>query len=240
MILLIVAAGQGLRLREKGAVKPLVQLKGRRLIEWVILMARRAGIERFCVVSGYRGEELRAELDTFAQREGVTITHVVNDDWDRANGVSVYKAKALLREPFLLAMCDHLVDPEIIRALLREPLQPDTVTLCVDSNIDNPLHDPTDVTRVNSSAGRIINLGKVIKDYTAFDVGIFLCTPVIFTALEASFAAGDDSISGAMNVLAGWGKARTFDIGNRLWIDVDDPVAFAHAERLLEQGLLQQ
>ncbi len=236
--MLIVAAGQGTRLREKGAVKPLIRIKGTALIERVITTAHRAGIGRFYVVSGYRGSDLRDALDEFARREGFAITHIVNDDWERANGMSVYKAREHLREPFLLAMCDHLVDPDIIRALLREPLEPGTVTLCVDTDVHSPLHDPVDVTRVLSRAGRIVNIGKVIKEYDAIDTGIFLCTPVIFEALEASFAAGDDSISGAMKVLAGWGKARTFDVTGRLWVDVDDPAAFAHAERLIEEGRL--
>jgi 1L-myo-inositol 1-phosphate cytidylyltransferase len=238
MKLLIVAAGQGTRLRDKGEIKPLIRIKGTPLIERVITTARSAGVDGFLVVSGYRGQDLRDALDEFARREGLSITHIVNDDWERANGVSVYKAREHLREPFLLAMCDHLVDPEIIRSLLREPVVPGTVTLCVDSYVDNPLHDPTDVTRVLGRDGRIVNIGKVIKDYNAIDTGIFLCTPAIFAALEESSAAGDDSISGAMRTLAASGLARTLDVQGRVWVDVDDPRAFAHAERLIEEGRL--
>ncbi len=235
---LIVAAGQGTRLREKGESKPLIKIKGIPLIERVMTVARRAGVDAFFVVSGYRGDGLRAALDALAARDGLSITHIVNNDWDRANGMSVYKAREVLKDPFLLTMCDHLVDPEIIRDLLREAPEPDTVTLCVDFDIDNPLNDPVDVTRVKCRAGLIEHIGKVIKDYNAIDTGIFLCTPVMFEALEASFEAGDESISGAMNVLARRGKAKAFDIQGRLWVDVDDPTAFAQTERLIEQGRL--
>jgi 1L-myo-inositol 1-phosphate cytidylyltransferase len=235
---LIVAAGQGTRLREKGESKPLIRIKGIPLIERVISVARSAGVDAFYVVSGYRGENLREALDELAARDGLSISHIVNDDWERANGMSVYKARALLQGPFLLTMCDHLVDPDIIRDLLEAEHEADTVTLGVDFNVDNPLNDPLDVTRVKCRSGRIENIGKVIKDFNAIDTGLFLCTPIIFNALEASFEAGDESISGAMSVLARWGKARTFDIGGRLWIDVDDPAAFAHTERLIEEGRL--
>jgi 1L-myo-inositol 1-phosphate cytidylyltransferase len=51
------------------------------LIVRVIEPARSAGVEDFFVVSGYRGEELRKELDAFSAREGVRITHIVNDEW---------------------------------------------------------------------------------------------------------------------------------------------------------------
>ena len=190
------------------------------------------------MVSGYRGADLRRALDIFAGRETVSITHVVNDQWTRANGISVLAAKAEIDEPFLLTMCDHLVDPEIFRGLVSAPLQPGTVTLAVDFNIDNPLNDPDDVTRVKCADGRIEHIGKVIRDFNAFDTGVFLCTNIMFAALEASQAEGDDSISGAINMLARWRKAHIYDIGGRLWIDVDDPTAFKKAEALLETGQL--
>ena len=150
---LIVAAGQGTRLREKGESKPLIKVKGVPLIERVINNARRAGVQAFHVVSGYRGAPLRAELDAFAARKGVSITHVINEDWDRANGVSVYKAREHLSGPFLLTMCDHLVDPDIIRDVLAAPHEPDTVTLCVDQMV--PRGERLPGRTVARGAGRV-------------------------------------------------------------------------------------
>jgi 1L-myo-inositol 1-phosphate cytidylyltransferase len=237
---LIVAAGQGTRLREKGELKPLIPIKGVPLIERVIHNARSAGVTEFLVVTGYRAEELQARLGGFAQREDVHITRILNRAWDRANGVSVLAAKQFLDddEPFLLTMCDHLVDPEIFRRLMAAPHEPGTVTLGVDFNIGSPLNDPEDVTRVKCEGNRLLHIGKVIRDFNAFDTGVFLCTPIMFDALEESQTRGDDSISGAMNVLAGRNKARVHDIQNRLWVDVDDPVAFAKAEEPLDAGEL--
>jgi 1L-myo-inositol 1-phosphate cytidylyltransferase len=235
---LIVAAGMGGRLREKGPSKPLVPVKGVGLLERVIFRARDAGVERFFVVSGYRGDDVRSALDSLSRREGLQIVHVVNEEWQRANGVSVLKAKPFLREPFLLSMCDHLFDPGIIRSLMGSTLERDTVTLAVDFNVAGSINDLDDVTRVKCVNGRIENIGKVIRDFNAIDTGVFLCTPVIFDALEVSQAAGDDSISGAMNVLAREGKARAFDVHGRLWLDVDDPASFDKAEELLGSGRL--
>src|SRR5262249_16022134 len=153
----------------------------------------------------------RAALDIFSTREGVPIVHVVNEEWQGANGVSVLKARPFLDGPFLLSMCDHLVDPEILRGLMACTREPDTVTLAVDFKVTGSINDLDDVTRVKCSNGRIEHIGKVIRDFNAIDTGVFLCTPVIFDALEASQTAGDDSLSGAMNVLARQGKARVFD-----------------------------
>jgi 1L-myo-inositol 1-phosphate cytidylyltransferase len=235
---LIVAAGTGGRLRQRGQSKPLVPVNGVRLLERVITRARSAGVERFFVVSGYRGEEVRAALDGFSAREAIPIVHVSNDEWQRANGVSVLKARPFLDGPFLLSMCDHLVDPDILRDLIASTLEPDTVTLAVDFNVAGSINDLDDVTRVMCSNGRILHIGKVIREFNAIDTGVFLCTPVIFDALEVSQAAGDDSISGAMNVLAREDRARVFDIQGRLWLDVDDPATLDKAETLLNAGRL--
>jgi 1L-myo-inositol 1-phosphate cytidylyltransferase len=209
-----------------------------RLLERVITRARSAGVERFFVVSGYRGEEVRAALDVFSAGEAIPIVHVSNDEWQRGNGVSVLKARPFLDGPFLLSMCDHLVDPDILRDLIASTLEPDTVTLAVDFNVAGSINDLDDVTRVMCSNGRIVHIGKVIREFNAIDTGVFLCTPVIFDALEVSQAAGDDSISGAMNVLAREDRARIFDIQGRLWLDVDDPATLDKAETLLNAGRL--
>ena len=235
---LIVAAGQGARLGEKLELKPLIPLRGIPLIQHVMDRARQAGVDRFTVVSGYRGDELRRHLDDAASRDATPVTHIVNDDWDRANGVSVLKAEPFLDGPFLLTMCDHVVDPEIFRRLMAMQPRPDGVVLAVDVNIDNPLNDPDDVTRVKTHNGRIVRIGKLLPEFDCYDTGVFLCTPVMFDALRESQLGGDDSISGAMNVLSGWNKAHVLDIGNRLWIDVDDAVALGKAEELLGSGRL--
>ncbi len=235
---LIVAAGTGGRLRERGQSKPLVQVYGVGLLERVITRARSAGLQHFLVVSGYRGDAVRAALDAVSAREGISIRHIDNDEWQRGNGVSVSKARPYLTGPFVLCMCDHLVDPAILRELMASEPEPDTVTLAVDFNIEGSINDPDDVTRVKCSNGLILNIGKVIRDFNAIDTGVFLCTPVIFDALESSQAAGDESISGAMNVLARQGKARVFDIQGRLWLDVDDPASLEKAEALLKSGRL--
>jgi len=235
---LIIAAGTGGRLRELGPTKPLVRVGGVPLLEHVIARARSAGVDRFFVVSGYRGEEVRKFLDRYCAQEAIDLVHIVNESWQRANGVSVLQAKPHLQGPFLLTMCDHLVDPEILRALKSKPVEPDTVTLAVDFNIADPINDLEDVTRVKCANGRIERVGKGLPEFDAFDTGVFLGTPILFEALEASQAAGDDSLSGAMNVLARWDKARAFDIQGRLWIDIDDPAYLRKAEELLAAGRL--
>ena len=236
---LIIAAGEGSRLTSRGPSKPLITVRGVPLIERTIRGARMAGISDFCIVTGYRSDEVRRFLDELAPRAEVSITHVVNDEWHRANGVSVLAARHSFGESFLLMMSDHLFDWSIVRDLITCPPRDGEITLAVDHNLSNPLVDLDDVTRVRSEAGKLTDIGKCLTRFNGFDTGIFYCTPALFTALDQSINEyGDDSLSGGVRVLASIGRANIFDIGNRFWLDVDSPTALDQAEAALADGNL--
>ena len=86
---LIIAAGKGSRLRQKCDCKPLIPILGVPLIERVIRSALEAGADEFCVVTGYLGERVRRFLTGLDERAGIRITTVVNEDWQKGNGLSV-------------------------------------------------------------------------------------------------------------------------------------------------------
>ena len=235
---LIIAAGLGRRLSSRGDSKPLVPLLGLPLIERVILNAKGAGLSEFCVVTGYQGERVRRFLDQLAGRRQVSITHVVNEEWQKNNGLSVLRAKNALKGDFVLLMTDHLFDEQVLMNLRGQRVEEGEVLLAVDRNVKgNPNVDIDDVTKVLVEDGRILDIGKDIERYNAYDTGVFLCTPAIFAALEESMNNGDSTLSGGVRVLAEKGKAKAFDIGDRWWIDVDDEEAFGKAERALIAGL---
>ena len=106
---LIIAAGKGSRLRQRGQSKPLTTLLGVPLIERVICSGLEAGVDEFYVVTGYQGERVRTFLGSLADRLGISITPLINDDWEKQNGFSVLKAREYLQEPFLLLMANHLL-----------------------------------------------------------------------------------------------------------------------------------
>lgn len=231
---LIIAAGRGSRLGSRSSPKPLHPLLGVPLIERVIMTAWRSGLSDFHVVSGYKGERIRSFLDGLAVRRGLHINHFVNEEWQTGNGLSVLKARAELREPFVLLMADHLVDERLLVALQAEPLEEGTVRLAVDHNTHNPLVDLTDATKVSVRGDFLRRIGKRIERFDAFDTGCFLCSPAIFPALEkASSERGDTSLSGAIQILAEEGRVRTLDIGDAFWVDVDDTRAMKRAETTL-------
>jgi CDP-L-myo-inositol myo-inositolphosphotransferase len=231
---LIIAAGKGSRLRHQGDSKPLITILGLPLIERVIRTAMEAGADDFFVVTGYQEELIRSFLVSLTHRLGCSITPIFNEDWEKENGLSVLKAKEYLQEPFLLLMADHLFDPSIARELMALALSNGEIALGVDSDTRISSVDMEDVTRVKVKDGKILDIGKGLTDFNGFDTGIFLCTTAIFKALERSTKQdGDITLSGAVKILAAEGKAKTFEISGRFWIDVDDPAAFRRAENSL-------
>jgi 1L-myo-inositol 1-phosphate cytidylyltransferase len=229
----ILAAGQGTRLRSISASKPLAPVLGTPLIERVVDATARAGISEFLVVTGYEAGPLEAFLAGLAPRRGVKIETVRNTAWQAANGLSVLAAAPRLDGPFLLLMADHLFDPEIVGALVADAAGRPGLTLAVDRRLANPLVDMDDVTRVETAAdGGIVRIGKGITPFDAFDTGLFVATASLVEAIRADVDdAGAGSLSAGVQRLAAAGQAFTYDIGDRFWLDVDDAVAFGHAER---------
>jgi choline kinase len=230
---LIIAAGKGSRLVSRGEPKPLVTLGGAALIERVMSTAAEAGVRGFCVVTGYLAGEIERFVPASPLLAGLDVRFVRNADWERENGLSVACAAGGVGDRFALLMSDHLFEARILSRLLAEPIADDEVILAVDTRItDHPTVDLDDVTKVLVEDGAIRDIGKGLTHYNAFDTGMFLCTPALFAALAESSRAGDHSLSGGIRVLASRGKARVFDVGDGLWIDVDDGPAYDRAERL--------
>ena len=227
---LIIAAGQGRRLRSIAASKPLAPLVGTPMIERVMDNAREGGVGRFTVVTGYEGDRLDQFLHDLGDRKSVPVETVRNPAWRALNGISVLSAGDHLEERFVLMMCDHLFDPTIVKDLLAQPLGEDELILAVDRRLDNPLVDRDDVTKVKVGAnGRIEAIGKQLDDFNAYDTGIFLASKSLIQAIAEDAEAGGGSLSGGVQRLAKRGLAKVFDIGARFWIDVDDDVAFEQA-----------
>lgn len=231
---LIIAAGQGSRLRSLAEVKPLIALKNIPLIDRVIDSSMQAGVDDFYVVVGYQGARIRSHLEQVSRAKEVPITIIENEEWERANGVSVLKAQQYLKEPFFLLMSDHIFDPEIARLLKRQSPENKGVLLAVDENLENPFVDMDDVTRVLAERNHIKKIGKGIEAYNCFDTGIFLCDPLLFSAIEkSSREVGDDSLSGGVRILAEEGHAKVMPINGLFWCDIDDPKYFKQAEKYL-------
>ena len=230
---LVLAAGLGSRLREISPSKPLTPVAGIPLVEHVIARAAIAGASEFVVVSGYRAEPLERFLRGLAARMGVAVTCVRVADWTLPNGHSVLAGSQQIEGDYLLLMSDHLFDPQIALRLLETADRRAAVTLAVDRQCSGPLIDLEDATKVETAAGRIVRIGKMLDRFDAIDTGVFLATPALADAIRCAIAAGGEgSLSEGIQRLADEGRARASDIGGARWIDVDSPRMLALAEAM--------
>jgi len=219
---LILAAGLGSRIANLAKSKPLLEVAGKPLIHHVLEGAKKAGLENFYVVSGYNGHILRSFLDYYSGMTDTNIIHVINDDWESPNGMSVLAAEKYLQDHFCLLMSDHLFDPTILSDLNKLPINDQDVVLAVDDNLDNKFVTLDDVTRVKTKDNAILDIGKEISDYNGYDTGIFKCSKNLFAALKTAGEAGDKSLTGGIRQLIKTDNAKCYNINKRIWIDVDD------------------
>lgn len=233
---LIIAAGKGTRLKGFGDLKPLANLCGRPLIEHAMLRAAEAGVTRFVIVTGYKAAILNRFLISLRRKYRWKIKVVENPEYEKANGLSVLAAESHFKSDFFLSMCDHVVEPQIYEALKSAELPQGTVGLGVDLRLQNKDVDLKDVTRVFVENGIIRKIGKDLRQYNAFDCGIFRAGPAFFAAIRESISrTGDYSISGSMKVLAKSHKALAIDIGNARWMDVDSPPVHKKAHKWMRE-----
>jgi len=237
---MILAAGLGTRLRGVSESKPLTPVAGVPLIEHVVRRAFVGGAKQFVVVTGHEAERLESFLSDLSRRLDIPIAFARAADWTRPNGFSVLAGSALIEGDYLLAMSDHLFDPEIVRLLVGSSNADSDVVLATDSNVQGELVDLDDATKVEVAGdGKIVRIGKGIERYNAIDTGVFRAGAGLAEAIRANIAmGGSGSLSAGVQRLADAGRAAAQDVGHARWIDVDDPRMLALAEGLIASETL--
>ena len=223
---ILLAAGEGSRLRPAAPFKPLCPVAGQPLLAHALHGLAEAGLARAVVVLGYGAAEIEAYLAAHAWPLAVETVRV--DDYRKPNGSSLLAAEALVGdEEALLAMCDHLVDPALYRRLAQSGAGPGA-RLGIDRRLASDWVDLDDVTCVQTEGDRIVAIGKHLDPYDSFDTGVFAIGPALFAALRTLEAP---SLTEGMRLLALEGTALTTDCSDLDWIDVDDQPALEKAER---------
>src|SRR5262245_1014707 len=111
---IILAAGKGSRLNGTAGDKPkcLVKLGGLTLIERQMQVLERAGIDHIAVVVGCQADRVRDAC-------GPDVTYVENSRFAETNSLySLWTARALLYEGFVVLNCDVLFHPALLDDLL--------------------------------------------------------------------------------------------------------------------------
>ncbi len=230
---IILAAGNGDRFRTPTHDSKLLQpLLGRPILLRTIESAADAGVQAITVVVGYQADRVRALVEHGAPA-GLSVSFAYNPAWQLENGVSALAAKeAVGPERFAVLMGDHLFEPPVLERMLRRDGDEQHCLLAVDARPVTP-EQAAEATKVRRDGSRIVAIGKNLIDYDALDTGVFVCSPILFDALEIAGRQGDTTLSGGIRQLAARGLMYGVEIGDAAWCDIDTRADLAAAEALL-------
>jgi len=222
---LVLAAGEGSRLRKYARLKPFLQVAGIPLLGRVLRGLKGAGIKDVYIVIGYEGDVVRERIgDNYAE---LNIHYVVARNWEKGNLHSFLAARGFFKRNFVLCMGDHLFDPQIVKNLINVPLKGILI-----SAVDRVEYSPDD-TKVLESNGVILEIGKSINHSNCVDTGFFLCSPRIFTYAEKAVKQGASELADCIRLAAQNEDAYVLDVSGRWWVDVDTEEDFKRAKSLL-------
>ena len=115
MKMIIVAAGQGIRLRPLTNNKPkcMVEYDEKPIIDYILDAADHCNITDIAVVNGYKKEVLESYL------EDRGCTFFTNEEFDVTNMVtSLFTAKEFMNDDLIISYADIVYKPEILEKLM--------------------------------------------------------------------------------------------------------------------------
>jgi choline kinase len=228
----ILAAGKGSRLNGTAGDKPkcLIELGGMTLLERQIHALEHAGIDDIVVVVGCQADRVRRAC-------GSGITYVENGRFSETNSLySLWTARALLSQGFVVLNCDVLFHPALLDDLLATHLD---AALLIDFREpgDEPLGDEEMKVKVRS--GLVVDMSKTMDPAEADgeNVGIVKfgpkSAPHLVSILERLVAANRlrDWAPRAFREFARSRSLHAVSTAGHPWIEIDFPEDYRRAVR---------
>jgi L-glutamine-phosphate cytidylyltransferase len=229
---IILAAGKGSRLNGTAGENPkcLVKAGGLTLIERQIRVLRDAGIDDIAVVVGCQADQVRRVC-------GHAITYVENSKYAQTNSMySLWMARPLLFEGFVVLNCDVLFHPVLLHDLLTSRHQ--NALLLAYREADQPPFGDEEM-KVQVRCGRVREMSKQMNpdDADGENLGIVKFGPEgaseLVTIMDRLVAAGNLR-EWAPRAFREFAQARPLHaIGTRgfPWIEIDFPEDYQRAVR---------
>lgn len=191
---IILAAGVGKRLQEKGKESPkcFLEVAGRKLVDRYLDALAECGITDVTYVLGYMADTIENHVKT---RAGFNFEFVVNPEFTKGNILSAYVAAHRFDEAFVLMDADVAFPASLLKKLLDSP-KADCLLLDADFN-----NDAEEMKLGADADGRVWEISRNLsKDYPVQGegVGFFKCSgelgKVFRAELKKHADAGDDRI----------------------------------------------
>ena len=180
----IMAGGEGTRLRPltSNAPKPLLPLVNRPMMEHIVDLLKRHGIDDIVVTVAFMANSIR-EYFGDGSDFGVTMTYATEESPLGTAG-SVRNAMEHLTERFVVISGDVLTDVDLSAIIATHDEKQAMATIGL-AHVDNPLEFGIVITRDDGSIERFLEKptwGQVFSD--TINTGIFVLEPEIFDYIE--------------------------------------------------------
>ncbi len=221
---MILAAGRGRRMKSltDDCPKPMLPLAGRPMLAHQLDRLATVGIERVCIVIGYRGEMIRDFFEAHPP-SGIEVEYVVQEEPNGTGSAALLAREFGAGSSFLLTFGDILVDSQVY-AKLYELATGSEIVLALTE-----VEDPYRGGAVYVEDGRVVRIvekppkGTSTTNYLC--AGIYLFTERVFKALEnlSPSPRGEYDLTDAINSTVRAGETvRAFAVPG-FWRDVGRP-----------------
>jgi 2-aminoethylphosphonate-pyruvate transaminase len=226
----ILAAGQGTRLRSAGVDYPkgFVAIGDRPIIEESIARLRAEGIRRIVIVTGFSA----GHYQRLAARLGPGIELVHNPDFAETGSMySLYCARDAVREPCLLLESDLVYEPRALRVLLAHP-EADAILLSGPTGAGDEVFVETRAGCLLAMSKRREALGPEVAGELVGISKISTDLHALMNRIAAAEFGRSRDISYETDCLVKAAASRRIAcpvVPDLLWGEIDDPV---HLERV--------
>lgn len=229
----MLAAGLGKRLAKytKNNTKCMVEVAGKKLIDRAIEAVKNAGIKKFVLVIGYKGENLKKYiLDNYS---GVLdFVFINNKDYSTTNNIySFYLAKEeLKKDDTILLESDLIYDEYLIRDVVNYPKRNVVVVAkylswmdgtCVSINSERSIEKFIEKENIfNEDMNNLYKTVNVYKFSRQFASDIYLPFLEAYMKIQGLSSYYETSLKYICQLPDI--SLDTFDVGNRPWYEIDD------------------
>jgi len=225
----ILAAGMGTRLRNMIMDRPkgFLRLGNQPIIQRSIQQLMSVGMDRIVIAAGYQS----ADYDALA--EHYACVHTVRNDLYATSGsmYSLYCARTLIKDTFLLLESDLIYETRVLETLLEFP-RPNAILLSGRTNAGDEVYVETRDDRIYRMSKQRTDLNNVTGEL----VGISKISPVMFRAMleyAASFFRDNLHLDyeDCINGIADETGVFFCKVDDLLWAEIDDESHLLRAQQ---------
>lgn len=198
----LLAAGRGKRMGSitEQVPKPMLPIHGKPMLDHILQRMTQAGLSEFCIVVGYRHEEIEAYFEKSPYNVRFLLQQPVN-----GTGSAAMLARGFTgEEPFLLSYGDILCDPsDYQRCFALLETHPATSAFVAVREVDDPWQGAA-VYEVAGKIKRIIEKPPKGTSVTRWNsAGFYLFQPVLYEYLERikPSARGELELTSALELM---------------------------------------